>query len=99
MKRDQVLEFLSSHRQELENQFGVSSLALFGSVARDEAGPESDIDVLVEFRETPGLSEYMSLKFWLEDLGRCSATPRTARSSLRCAERAKKKRTSKFEII
>lgn len=67
MERDEVLGFLSSHRQELENQFGVSSLALFGSVARGEAGPESDIDVLVEFRETPGLSEYMSLKFWLED--------------------------------
>ena len=54
MKRDKVLEFLSSHRQELENRFGVCSLALFGSVARDEAGPESDIDVLIEFRETPG---------------------------------------------
>lgn len=67
MKRDKVLEFLSSHRQELETRFGVCSLALFGSVARDEAGPESDIDVLVEFRETPGLSEYMDLKFWLED--------------------------------
>lgn len=67
MERDEVLGFLSSHRQELEDQFGVSSLALFGSVARGEAGPESDIDVLVEFRETPGLSEYMSLKFWLED--------------------------------
>ncbi|HYO14792.1 MAG TPA: nucleotidyltransferase family protein [Thermoanaerobaculia bacterium] len=67
MKRDEVLGFLSSHRQELEEQFGVCSLALFGSMARDEAGPESDIDLLVEFRETPGLSEYMRLKFWLED--------------------------------
>jgi predicted nucleotidyltransferase len=71
MKRDDVINFLSSHRQELEERFGVSSLAVFGSLARDEAGPESDVDVLVEFRETPGLTEYMSLKFWLEDrLGR-----------------------------
>lgn len=71
MKRDEVIDILSSHLQELERHYGVSSLSLFGSLARDEAGPESDIDVLVEFRETPGLSEYMRLKFWLEDrLGR-----------------------------
>ncbi len=71
MNRDEVIGFLSSHRQELAERFGVCSLALFGSMARDEAGPESDVDLLVEFRETPGLTEYMSLKFWLEDrLGR-----------------------------
>lgn len=71
MKRDEVIGFLSSHRRELEERFGVCSLALFGSVARDEAGPESDVDILVEFRETPGLTEYMRVKFWLEDqLGR-----------------------------
>ena len=71
LKRAEVIGFLSSHRQEMEERFGVCSLALFGSMARDEAGPESDVDVLVEFRETPGLAEYMRLKFWLEDgLGR-----------------------------
>jgi predicted nucleotidyltransferase len=71
MRRNDAIGFLSSHRQELEERFGISSLALFGSVARDEAGPDSDVDLLVEFRETPGLAEYMGLKFWLEDrLGR-----------------------------
>ncbi|SRR5260370_1068480 len=71
MSLDEVLKFLSSHRQELEERFGVCSLALFGSVARDEAGPESDVDLLVKFKETPGLAQYMGLKFWLEDgLGR-----------------------------
>jgi predicted nucleotidyltransferase len=71
MNRDEVINFLSSHRQELEERFRVFSLALFGSTARGEAGPESDVDLLVEFSETPGLTEYMRLKFWLEDsLGR-----------------------------
>lgn len=71
MSLGEVLRFLSSHLQELEERFGISSLALFGSVARNEAGPDSDVDVLVEFRETPGLTQYMGLKFWLEDgLGR-----------------------------
>ncbi len=71
MRRAEALAILSRHRAELEQQFGVASLALFGSVARDEAGPNSDVDVLVEFRETPGLSEYMRFKWWLEErLGR-----------------------------
>lgn len=67
MNRDEVISFLSSHREELEERFRVVSLMLFGSTARGEAGPESDVDLLVEFAETPGLTEYMRLKFWLED--------------------------------
>jgi predicted nucleotidyltransferase len=71
VRRAEALAILSRHRIDLEQQFGVASLALFGSVARDEAGPDSDVDLLVEFRETPGLSEYMRLKWWLEErLGR-----------------------------
>ena len=71
MRRAEALAILSPHRFDLERQFGVASLALFGSVARDEAGPDSDVDLLVEFHETPGLSEYMRLKWWLEErLGR-----------------------------
>jgi hypothetical protein len=71
VRRDEALAILARHRAELEREFEVASLALFGSVARDEAGPDSDVDVLVEFRETPGLSEYMRLKWWLEErLGR-----------------------------
>lgn len=71
MRRAEALAILSRHRDELEREFAVASLALFGSVARDEARPDSDVDVLVEFSETPGLSEYMRLKWWLEErLGR-----------------------------
>ena len=70
-RREEVIGGLPALRQELADRFGVRSLALFGSVARDEAGPDSDVDLLVEFSETPGLSEYMRLKFWLADrLGR-----------------------------
>lgn len=67
MNRAKALEILSKDRVEIERRFGVRFLALFGSVARDEALPDSDIDVLVEFESTPGLSEYMALKFWLEE--------------------------------
>ena len=40
MKRAEVLRQLAEHREELAG-LGVKSLAIFGSVARDEAGPES----------------------------------------------------------
>ncbi|MEP1057222.1 nucleotidyltransferase family protein [Phormidium sp. FACHB-592] len=43
MKRDEVLSLVAAHQEELK-QLGVKSLDLFGSVARDEARPESDVD-------------------------------------------------------
>ena len=69
MRRDDVLAILAAHRDELHEQFGVKSLALFGSVARDEAGPESDVDLLVEFDRRPvGLFEFIDVKMALERL-------------------------------
>lgn len=67
MERDQLIKNLSSHRKEIEN-FGVKSLAIFGSIARDEAGPGSDIDILVEFQRKATFSQYMKLKFFLQDM-------------------------------
>jgi uncharacterized protein len=66
MKRGEAMSILKQHYQPLKN-FGVKSLAIFGSVARDEAHPESDIDILVEFSEPPTFDRYMDLKFYLED--------------------------------
>lgn len=67
MRRDDVLAILTAHKDELA-RFHVRSLALFGSVARDEAGPDSDIDLLVEFDETPGLIAFVQLEQLLSDL-------------------------------
>lgn len=47
---------------------GVKTLAVFGSVARDEARPDSDVDLLVEFLGPATFNGYMDLKFFLEDL-------------------------------
>ena len=48
--------------------FGLRRRALFGSVARDEAGPDSDVDVLVEFEGWATLDRYAGLYDRLEDL-------------------------------
>jgi predicted nucleotidyltransferase len=68
MRRDEVLRILRAHRAELERAHGVRFLAIFGSVARDQASTESDIDVLVEFSARPGFDGYMALKGRLEVL-------------------------------
>ena len=67
MGREEILKALSARRRDME-RFGVKSLALFGSAARDEAGPDSDVDVLVEFAGPGTFDAYMGLKEFLEDL-------------------------------
>jgi len=68
MKRNEILKTLRAHRDELRQRFGVKSLAVFGSVARGEARPDSDVDILVEFEGRATFDRYMGLKFFLEDL-------------------------------
>jgi predicted nucleotidyltransferase len=68
MQRDDVLKILAEHRDELRQQFGVKSLALFGSVARGEATETSDVDLLVEFERPVGLFHFFTVQHYLEDL-------------------------------
>lgn len=68
MNRDEVLKVLRVHKTILSQRFGVTNLALFGSVARDEVSDDSDIDILVRF-DRPGTSRaYFGVQFYLEDL-------------------------------
>jgi predicted nucleotidyltransferase len=67
MRREDVLATLKAHREDL-GRFGVKSLRLFGSTARDEMHPGSDVDLLVAFEATPTFSDYMKLRIFLEDL-------------------------------
>src|ERR1017187_29390 len=66
---DSVLDALRAHEAELR-RFGVSHAAVFGSVARGEARPDSDIDVLVELDpEHPmGIFEYARLKLYINEI-------------------------------
>lgn len=67
MNRAEVSNLLSTYRADL-TRFGVKSLALFGSIARDEGRPESDVDILVEFADKATFDGYISLKLFLEEL-------------------------------
>ena len=68
MTRQAVLEKLESNIGDIRRQFSVKALGLFGSVARDEAERQSDVDVLVEFTEKSSFDLFMDLKFYLEEL-------------------------------
>lgn len=72
MTRDKVLQILRGHLSVLHERFGVRSLALFGSVARDEATAASDVDLLVEFERPIGLFELFALQDELEAILNCS---------------------------
>ena len=68
MNRQEILNILADRRSEIEARFGVSSLMLFGSAARDELAHDSDIDILVTFSETPGILAFLEFKEYLQEI-------------------------------
>ena len=86
MKRSQVIEILSEQRSELARTYGVKSLALFGSVARDQSTSASDVDLLVEFDRPVGYFGLFALQDHLESLLGCKVdlgTPGSLRPRIR----------------
>jgi len=71
MQRSQALKLLAQHKDELGHRFGIVSLALFGSTARDTAGLDSDVDILVSFNGPATSDRYFGVQFYLEDLLGC----------------------------
>ncbi|WP_375193251.1 nucleotidyltransferase family protein [Marinobacter sp.] len=86
MDKKRAIELLTRSKPELQTRFGVTSLALFGSTARDTASSGSDVDVLVAF-DGPATSErYFGVQFFLEDLFGCPVdlvTEKALRAELR----------------
>ena len=87
MERKQVILKISENR-ELLNRYGVKEIRLFGSVARDQATADSDIDLLVEFEPDAhiGLFEFSRLKNELSQLLKCNvdlATPNSLHQNLK----------------
>lgn len=63
---DRVLAVLRDEASTLRLRFGVLRIGVFGSMARGEDQPHSDLDVLVTLKD-PSFDRYMELKFHLED--------------------------------
>ena len=67
MKRHNVLGILRKIKPVLAQQFGVTQMALFGSTARDEAGENSDVDILVGCDGPATSARYFGVQFYIED--------------------------------
>ncbi len=68
MNRD-IKVILQEHKNYLVEKFGVIEIAIFGSYARGEQMKDSDVDLIVDFKEGyKTFDNYMNLKFYLEEL-------------------------------
>lgn len=89
MKKEHALQILQDHLSEIR-KYHVTSIAIFGSVARDESTDASDIDILVEFdpQATVGLFMFIDLKDYLSEILGCAvdlATPGSLRKDMKPA--------------
>lgn len=64
---NRIISNIAELKTELQKEFGVISIGLFGSFAKGNENPDSDVDILVEL-EDPTFDNYMDLKFRLEDV-------------------------------
>jgi len=63
-----ILDFLSQHKNEFLQKYGVTKIGLFGSYVRDDFREESDIDIAIEMlNEKKSLSTFFALKRELEN--------------------------------
>jgi len=68
MDKQAVIKTLSDCAQEIRKRYSVKALCVFGSVARGQAADDSDVDVLVAFKQKAAFDLFMDLEFYLEEL-------------------------------
>ncbi len=67
MTKNEILAFLREKKSYLSKTYGVTSIGLFGSYARDEAREGSDIDIAVELKSENKFMNFFNLKYYLEE--------------------------------
>jgi hypothetical protein len=65
MTREDILDFLKQHKQEMYERFGVIKIGLFGSYARGDARGDSDIDIAVELSGDRLFRKFFALESYL----------------------------------
>ncbi len=64
----QMMATLRKALPDLQENYRVNTLDAFGSYVRTEQTPDSDLDVLVTFSETPSLLKFIEMEIYLSDL-------------------------------
>ncbi|WP_207563220.1 nucleotidyltransferase family protein [Sulfurimonas aquatica] len=65
MTKHDVLNYLKEHYNEFHNKYNVEKIGLFGSYARDEATPGSDVDIFVKMK--PNMFDMIAIKEQIEE--------------------------------
>jgi predicted nucleotidyltransferase len=67
-KIDKIRKILIRHRRELRRKYRVKEIGVFGSFVRNEQKKSSDVDILVDFIEVPGIFKYIELEDYLSQI-------------------------------
>jgi predicted nucleotidyltransferase len=65
---EEIKEILARHKDELRKSYKVKEIGVFGSYVRGQQKEKSDVDILVEFEEVPGLFKFVELENHLADI-------------------------------
>ncbi|MCD6542143.1 MAG: nucleotidyltransferase family protein [Thermoplasmata archaeon] len=68
MKLEEIQKILAKHKKELYERYKIKEIGIFGSFVRGEEKEGSDIDILVEFEEVPGLIKFIEIEEYLSKL-------------------------------
>ena len=65
---DQIKQTLESQKEYLKEKYKIKEIGIFGSYIRGEQKKKSDLDILVEFEEAPGLFTFMEIENYLSEI-------------------------------
>jgi len=65
---EEIKKIIIKHRKEVKEEYGVKEIGIFGSYLRGEQKKKSDIDILIEFEEAPGLFKFIELEDYLTEV-------------------------------
>lgn len=67
LKKREIIEAISPIKEKIFRKYKVKKIGIFGSLVRGEAQENSDIDVLVQFKENADLFDFLGLALFLEE--------------------------------
>jgi predicted nucleotidyltransferase len=67
-KINQIKQTLESQKKYLEEKYKIREIGIFGSYVRGEQKKKSDLDILVEFEEAPGLLTFLEIENYLSEI-------------------------------
>ena len=68
MNLEEIERILARHKKELYQKYKIKEIGIFGSFVRGEEDKESDVDIVVEFEEVPGLIKFIEIEEYLSKL-------------------------------